>query len=558
MEHFEGIESYSVKHLPIVKAYADRLGLVELINHLVPSEMDESPGVYFLAMVLDTLSGRNPLYRLEQFFEEQDTELLLGKEVNAKSFNDVNVGRFLEMVFAIGTVKIFKEISVRAVSRFGLDCRHIHFDTTSRSVYGVYEAYGNDPFEITYGHSKDHRPDLKQFLISMLCVDRNVPVFGKIEDGNASDKNVNNNVLSNISKYMAAHGLGVGAFIYIADSAAITKKNLEAIGDDILFISRLPATFKECDRTIKEAVLKDCWEDIGVIAQTDSTEKRPAAYYKSYETEAILYGKTYRAVVIHSSAHDRRRQKRIERELLKEKKTVSEKCKEVTKQDYFCREDAEAAANKLSKEPCNYYEIKTQVEEKPLYGKGRPRNDGFREIKEMRYVISADIAEDAVAVSTFREEAGCFVLLTNVSKETEEEKAGYDSKAILEAYKDQYGIEQDFGFLKDPVIVNSIFLKKPQRIEVLGLILLTSLLIWRLMERSMRQYVEQTREKLPGWDHKPTDRPTSFMMTTKFMGVMVIKIGNERRLSKPLYSDQKAFLMALGIKPSCFIKPEPG
>jgi Domain of unknown function (DUF4277) len=94
LEHFEGIESYSVKHLPIVKAYADRLGLVELINHLVPSEMDLSPGVYFLGMVLDTLSGRNPLYRLEQFFEDQDTELLLGKEVEAKSFNDVNVGRW--------------------------------------------------------------------------------------------------------------------------------------------------------------------------------------------------------------------------------------------------------------------------------------------------------------------------------------------------------------------------------------------------------------------------------------------------------------------------------
>jgi hypothetical protein len=134
LEHFEGIETYSVKHLPIVKAYAVRLGLVELINHLVPSEMDLSPGVYFLGMVLDTLSARNPLYRLEQFFEDQDTELLLGKEVNAKSFNDVNVGRFIAKVFDIGTVKIFKEISMRAASGFGLDCRHVHFDTTSRSV----------------------------------------------------------------------------------------------------------------------------------------------------------------------------------------------------------------------------------------------------------------------------------------------------------------------------------------------------------------------------------------------------------------------------------------
>ena len=558
LEHFEGIESYSVKHLPIVKAYADKLGLVELINHLVPSEMDLSPGVYFLGMVLDTLSGRNPLYRLEQFFENQDTELLLGKEVDAKSFNDVNVGRFIEKVFDIGTVKIFKEISMRAVSGFGLDCRHVHFDTTSRSVYGDYEPYGNDPFEITYGHSKDHRPDLKQFLISMLCVDRNVPVFGKIEDGNASDKSVNNDVLSDISKYMAAHGLGTGAFIYIADSAAITKKNLKTIGQDILFISRLPATFKECDRAIKEAVAKDAWEDVGVIAQAEPTAKRPAAYYKSYETEVTLYGESYRAVVIHSSAHDRRRQKRIERRLLEEKKALTEKCNKATKVEYFCREDAETAANKLSEEPRTYYKISTQVEEKPLYGRGRPRKDGFREIKEMRYMVSADIAEDVVAVSTFREEAGCFVLLTNVPIETQGEQIGYDSKEILVAYKDQYGIEQDFGFLKDPVIVNSVFLKKPKRIEVLGLILLTSLLIWRLMERSMRQYVAQTGEKLPGWDHKPTDRPTSFMMTKKFMGLMIIKIGIERRLSKPLNLDQEAFLIALGISLSSLINPRAG
>jgi transposase len=556
MEHFEGIESYSVKHLPIVKAYADRLGLVELVNHLVPSEMDLPPGDYFLGMVLDTLSGRNPLYRLEHFFEDQDTELLLGKKVNAKSFNDVNVGRFLDKIFDVGAAKIFKEISMRAVSTFGLDCRHVHFDTTSRSVYGDYETYGNDPFEITYGHSKDHRPDLKQFLISMLCVDRNVPVFGKIEDGNASDKSVNHDVLSEISKHMATHGLGTGAFIYIADSAAITKKNLEAIGKDILFISRLPATFNECDRAIKEAVKKDAWEDVGVIAKTKSTAKRPAAHYKSYETEVTLYGKTYRAVVIHSSAHDRRRRKRIERKLLEEKKTLTGKCGEVAKTDYFCREDAKAAANKLSAEPCTYYRINTQVEEKPIYGKGRPRKDGFQKVKEMRYVVSAYIAEDIVAVTTFREEAGCFVMITNVPGETEE--IGYDSKAILEAYKDQYGIEQDFGFLKDPVIVNSVFLKKPERIEVLGLILLTSLLIWRLMERSMRQHVEQTGEKLPGWDRKPTDRPTSFMMTTKFTGIMVIKIGNERRLSKPLHSDQEAFLLALGINLSCFIRPQPG
>jgi transposase len=520
--------------------------------------MSLEPGFYFLGMVLDTLSGRNPLYRLEEFFEDQDTELLLGKKVDAKSFNDINVGRFIDKVFDGCAVRIFKEISMRAVSRFGLNCRHVSFDTTSKSVYGAYDGFGNDPFEITYGHSKDHRPDLKQFLISMLCVDRNVPVFGKMEDGNASDKRLNNEVLSKISKYMAAHGLGSGAFIYIADSAAVTKKNLKTIGKDILFISRLPANFKECDRVIKEAVSKDAWEDIGVIAETEPTQKRPAAYYKSYETEVTLYDEIYRAVVIHSSAHDKRRQKRIERILAEEKKTITEKCNKVVKLEYFCREDAEAAAKMLSKEVCKYYEISTRVEENPVYGRGRPRKNGFREVKEMRYQVTAKLSENVDVVSTFRKEAGCFVMLTNVPMETQGEEIGYDSKAILKTYKDQYGIEQDFGFLKDPVIVNSVFLKKPQRIEVLGLILLTSLLIWRLMERSMRQYVEQTGEKLPGWKSRPTDRPTSFMMTTKFMGITVIKIGNERRLSKPLNLEQKAFLLALGIKPLWLFEAKPG
>ena len=73
------LEVYPVHHLPIIKAYADQLGLVSLINHYVPTEMEVDAGTVVLAMVLDTLSGRSPLYRLEEFFAQQDTELLLGK-----------------------------------------------------------------------------------------------------------------------------------------------------------------------------------------------------------------------------------------------------------------------------------------------------------------------------------------------------------------------------------------------------------------------------------------------------------------------------------------------
>src|SRR6266849_4550121 len=58
------IEAYQVHHLPIVKAYADKIGVVEVINQLVPTEMDIDPGTIVLGMILDTLRGRSPLYRL--------------------------------------------------------------------------------------------------------------------------------------------------------------------------------------------------------------------------------------------------------------------------------------------------------------------------------------------------------------------------------------------------------------------------------------------------------------------------------------------------------------
>jgi Domain of unknown function (DUF4277) len=72
------IKAYHVQHLPIVKAYADKIGLVAAINEVVPTEMAIDPGTIVLGMILDTLSGRSPLYRLEEFFTNQDAALLWG------------------------------------------------------------------------------------------------------------------------------------------------------------------------------------------------------------------------------------------------------------------------------------------------------------------------------------------------------------------------------------------------------------------------------------------------------------------------------------------------
>src|SRR3989454_5894912 len=176
------IEVYPVHHLPIIKAYADQLGLVSLINHYVPTEMEVDAGTVVLGLVLDTLSGRSPLYRLEEFFTHQDTALLLGKAVAPEVFKDDTVGRVLERLYDVGTMKIFTACVVRADQVYGLDKRYVHFDTTSISVYGDYlppegppdQQTPAVPFTITHGYSKDKRPDLKQFVFSTRCVDRAV------------------------------------------------------------------------------------------------------------------------------------------------------------------------------------------------------------------------------------------------------------------------------------------------------------------------------------------------------------------------------------------------
>jgi transposase len=289
------IEAYQVQHLPIVKAYADKIGLVEAINKVVPTEMAIDPGTIVLGMILDTLSGRSPLYRLEEFFTHQDTALLLGKVIAPEVFQDDTVGRVLDRLYDTGTMKVFTACAIRADRVYGFDKRYVHFDTTSIMVYGDYlppeEAKESEvPFRITYGYSKDKRPDLKQFVFSTLCVDRAIPLWGTPHDGNASDKTVNNTLLSDIATFLAKHGVAPGAYIYVADAALVTEENLTALGDT-LFITRLPATDNACGRLIAEAVAHNTWTDLGVIAHTQPTKHRPVTSYKAYESEVTLYGR---------------------------------------------------------------------------------------------------------------------------------------------------------------------------------------------------------------------------------------------------------------------------
>lgn len=541
---------YTHSYLPIAAAYCRMLNLQEIVDQAVDTRMQLSPGIVVQAMVLDVLNGRSPLYRIEQFIKQQHRELLLGQELDPHLFNDTTIARSLDAIFTAGPSKIITELGIQAAAVFDLDMRAVSYDTTSTSVWGEYRGSKQEDSAgpaITYGHSKDHRPDLKQFMTELLCVDRGVPIFGATLDGNSSDKQSNNAMLSRISTLMSRHGLGDGACIYVADSAMVTKENLKRLGQ-IPFISRLPATYGACELAIGEAVSNQEWIPIGTMAETVTGKNRPAAFYRGYETTVTLHETSYRAVVIHSNAHDKRRQKKIDKAIDQSWKEVTGKLKK-TQLRYFCADDAQVAAANLAALSFPLHTVRVAVTETAVRRRGRPPKQGVAPT-DLRYDLNWEITVKEDKLNLLREQAGCFVLLTTVACES------LDAAAVLRTYKGQYGIESDFSFLKDPLVVNDLFLKTPSRIDALGMILIIALMIWRLMERQMRRCLQVQAATVPGWDNKPTAKPTSFMMSTVFGGILSAELDGEAALITELSPRQKAFLTALGLDEGVFFDKE--
>jgi len=542
-DNYKDIESFDVRHLPIIRAFCDKIDISHIIERALDAKMECSPGKIVTGLILDTLAGRNPLYRVRDFFSHQDTELVVGEGMKACLFSDDTIARVLDRIFNYGTQKLFSEISLKAVKEFNIDTTRVHHDSTSVSVWGDYINSEEGPIILNNGYSKDKRPDLKQFIFSLLCSEKDIPIAAKIYSGNTDDKTISKNILGRISKYMAAYTTNQEGFVFVADSALVARENLKVMGgtgdsQKIKFISRMPATFNIVGTLIKEAVAKNTWDDIGKCSG-----QKNSAYYKSYECKTCLDDKAYRTVVFHSDFYDARKLKRIDAEIEKDKKEAEKIQKKLTQIEFFCRKDAEMQAGK--EKAFKYHKLKWDCQEKKIYGRGRPKN-GEKEVGQLRYTLNVNIASDDNLIDKLKEQAGCFVLISNVAYDK------YSAVEILKIYKEQYGIEKNFGFLKDPLIVNDLFLKKPERIEALGFILVLSLLVWRLLERCTRKYIKEKNTTITGWDKKQTKSPTTFMMTTKFCSVHVLKLGSKRWLSRKASSTQKEYLDALGLSEEIF------
>lgn len=550
----DNFEIHTHRAMPVVAAFFRRLGLVEAIDRAVPSEMDVSVGTHTLAMVLDCLTGRSPLHHVETTFEGVDTELLFGVPVDAEQFNDDALGRALDRLQGAGTESLFTRLSVEACRKMDVPIQCGNFDATSLRVFGDrYDRRSGDSnaIQVTHGFSKDHRPDLYQFMMCHLCVGGNIPIMGGARDGNADEKKLNNEELSKLSELLKKHGIDRSDFTYVADCAMVNEENIHEL-DGMNFVTRLPATFNAHDELIDQALQKGMhtWTKLGPLSQSKGSDSRSSASYTITELPLTLYERELRAVIIHSDRHDKRKIKALERRIEKERIELSKLINTEAKVEYACGEDARGAFERLRKkvDASSYHRLEGIVGVEPRYARGRPRKDGSRNVEKLAPVFLPELKLKEDAVKQARLRAGCFVLISRMPKQK-------SSADVLRCYKGQHGIERNFSFLKDDAITNSIFLKRPERIEALTFILLLALLIWNLIQRKIRQWAEVHNQDLPGNDKRPTRTPTTFVMLLHFTEVKVLQIGQKRQLHKPPRPEIAAYLQALDLGPWIYTNP---
>ncbi len=119
---------------------------------------------------------------------------------------------------------------------------------------------------------------------------------------------------------------------------------------------------------------------------------------------------------------------------------------------------------------------------------------------------------------------------------------------MLIEYKEQQSTERGFRFLKDPMfLADSIFLKSPERIQALALIMGLCLLIYNLGQRELRSALVRRGEMVKNQLGKETNSPTLRWIFQQFQAVHLLKLRGENEVSN--LTDERFNLLQLFPKP---------
>ena len=229
-EEAEEIGGQNLDHLGLVAAVCRELGIQEKIDKRLfggDERRKVTPGQAVVAMILNGLGFvDHRLYMVKSFYEHKPVDLLLGRDMKVEYLNDYTLGHALDEIHDYGVTNLFMEVASEILKETNLYDRFRRIDSTSIYVEGAYYDYPEADMHITHGHSKDHRPDLKQFMVSLSVTGKaELPNFLEVHDGNTSDGKKFPEVIAGIRKF-ESNLITDEEVIYVADAALYNAENV--------------------------------------------------------------------------------------------------------------------------------------------------------------------------------------------------------------------------------------------------------------------------------------------------------------------------------------------
>lgn len=487
--HPEDIElsSQAIAGLPALNAVLDRLGFDALIADHLPepdARCGLDPARAIGVLVRNLALGRRPLYGLGAWAAGFDPALLGLFAGEAGLLNDDRVGRALDELFLADRASLTTALSLAAIEAYRISLDELHNDSTSICLYGAYRDAtaaprgGVTPPRPARGHSKDHRPDLKQLVwILTVSADGAIPITHHMADGNTEDST------THIATWESCRAIaGRADFLYVADCKLATRDNMDHIASrGGRFLTVLPRTRKE-DRTGR------AWLAAGPVDWTEIA-RRPGK--RKADPPEIWWAvpaptcsqEGYRIVWVRSStkrANDAAtRSDRIERAAAALDQLAaglaSPRCKRKS------RVTIEDAARAAVAGAARWLRVEVAEELTPDYRqerRGRPGpNTRYRRIDHHRFTLAWATDTDQVAYDAASD--GCFPFITDDNTMTPAE--------LLRSYKTQPHLERRHATFKGVLEAAPIQLKSDYRIDALGFCLYAALLTHALIERELRR-----------------------------------------------------------------------
>jgi transposase len=364
------------------------------------------------------------------------------------------------------------------------------------------------PLAITYGYSRDHREDLKQWMLALATThDGDIPIFLRPLDGNSSDKDhLSAAVKAVMAQLREQLPEEQEQRVAVFDSGGYSEANMKSYNDaKIWWISRVPETSTAAKKALED--VDEQWQPL-----SDGSGEYVV------RTMELPQGKE-RWVVVRTHAQVQASKEQMEQQVKKTQQEWEKRLWHLSKQAFACENDAQQAWNQAMKGKPSWLMATFTVKEQGQYQqRGRPKKETTPDQTVWYLVPKLEVDQHEVMLLARKKAA--FIVATNI---LDEQRLAHEQ--VIWTYKEQGGVERGFRFLKDPLfLASSVFVKKPERVIALSFVMVLCLLVYRLAEHLLRRQLVATEQTLPNQVNKQTNRPTMRWIFQCFEGIDLLHI----------------------------------